>query len=107
MYAQPPVGIIGAGPAGVAAAVALQARGVPFELVDDGPGFGGIWNVERDRTPMYRSAYFLSSRTLSGFPEHPMPDHYPDYPRHDLVLRYVRDYAGHHALGTGVKTRWT
>lgn len=98
MHAQPPVGIIGAGPAGVAAAVALQARGVPFELVDDGPDFGGIWNAERDRTPMYRSAYFLSSRTLSGFPEHPMPDDYPDYPRHDLVLRYVRDYARQHAL---------
>jgi cation diffusion facilitator CzcD-associated flavoprotein CzcO len=98
VQAQPPVGIIGAGPAGVATAAALQAQGVPFELVDEGPDFGGIWNVERDRTPMYRSAYFLSSRTLSGFAGHSMPDDYPDYPRHDLVLRYVQEYAAQYAL---------
>jgi cation diffusion facilitator CzcD-associated flavoprotein CzcO len=93
-----PVGVIGAGPGGVAAGVALRARGLDFEIVDAGRGFGGIWDLGRTETPMYTSAHFISSSTLSGFPHWPMPSVYPDYPRHDLVLDYVRDYAASHDL---------
>ena len=94
----PLVGVIGAGPAGLAAAVALQARGVPFEIVDAGDGVGGIWDIRRAETPMYEAAHFISSRTLAGFRDFPMPDDYPDYPRHDQILRYIRAYADHHDL---------
>lgn len=93
-----PVCIIGAGPAGLAAAVALQARGIPFRILDAGGAPGGIWDVERDDTPMYASAHFISSKALSGFRGFPMPADYPDYPRHDRILAYVRDYARHHGL---------
>ncbi|MEJ2538496.1 MAG: NAD(P)-binding domain-containing protein [Gemmatimonadota bacterium] len=93
-----PVCIVGAGPAGLAAGAALRARGLPFRIVDAGPGPGGIWDVDRRETPMYRSAHFISSRSLSGFPGFPMPEEYPDYPRHDLVFRYIRAFARHHRL---------
>jgi hypothetical protein len=93
-----PIGIIGGGPAGISAGVALEARGLPFEIVDAGRTFGGIWDIGRDRTPMYETAHFISSRTRSGFPDHPMPADYPDYPRHDRVLRYVQDHARAHGL---------
>lgn len=100
----PPVGIIGAGPAGLTAAVALKARGIPFEIVDAGPGVGGIWDINRSETPMYEAAHFISSRTLSGFSGFPMPGDYPDYPRHDQILRYIRAYADHHGITPMVRT---
>lgn len=102
---QPVVGIVGAGPAGLSAAVALKARGMSFEIVDAGDGVGGIWDIHRADTPMYEAAHFISSRTLSGFTDFPMPGDYPDYPRHDQVLRYIRAYAEHHELGPHVRLR--
>ncbi len=93
-----PVGIVGAGPAGLTAAVALQARGIPFEIVDAGDQVGGIWDIDRADTPMYGAAHFISSKAESGFPGFPMPGDYPDYPRHDVIFRYIRSYADHHGL---------
>jgi len=93
-----PVCIIGAGPCGLLAAAALKKRGIPFEIVDAGRQPGGIWDIDRDTTPMYDSAHFISSRQLSGFPDFPMPATYPDYPRHDLILDYIRAFARHHDL---------
>lgn len=90
--------VVGAGPGGLAAAAALKRRGVPFDLVDAGRGPGGIWDIGRLETPMYESAHFISSKTLSGFRDFPMPDAFPDYPRHDRVLEYLRAYASHHEL---------
>lgn len=93
-----PVCIIGAGPGGLLSAVALKARGIPFEIVDAGRQPGGIWDIDREQTPMYESAHFISSRRLSGFPGFPMPASYPDYPKHDRILEYVRAFARHHDL---------
>ena len=64
----PPIGIIGAGPGGLSVAAALRARGIPFEILDAGSRVGGIWDIDRPDSPMYESAHFISSRTLSGFP---------------------------------------
>lgn len=99
------VGIVGAGPAGLSAGAALKAVGIPFEIVDAGDRVGGIWDINRAETPMYEAAHFISSRTQSGFSGFPMPDHYPDYPRHDQILDYIRAYADHHGLGAHVRTR--
>lgn len=93
-----PVGIIGAGPAGVAMAAALRRRGIDLEILDAGRDFGGIWDIDRAATPMYDSAHFISSKTLSAFDGHPMPDEYPDYPRHDQILAYVKSVAHSHEL---------
>lgn len=90
--------VVGGGPAGLCVAAALKRRGLPFDLLEEGRDFGGIWDVDRDRTPMYESAHFVSSRTRSGLPGFPMPDHFPDYPRHDQVLAYVRAFADRHGL---------
>jgi cation diffusion facilitator CzcD-associated flavoprotein CzcO len=98
MSAESPVCIIGAGPGGLVTAAALQARGIPFEIVDAGQRPGGIWDIDRPATPMYESAHFISSRRLSGLPGFPMPDTYPDYPRHDRILDYIGAFARHHDL---------
>ncbi|MEO1655084.1 MAG: NAD(P)-binding domain-containing protein, partial [Bacteroidota bacterium] len=87
-----------AGPAGLATAVALKKANIPFEMVDAGNKVGGIWDIQRADTPMYQSAHFISSRTLSGFQGFPMPPDYPDYPSHALVQAYLESYAQHHEL---------
>lgn len=98
-------GIIGAGPAGLSTAAALKSQGIPFEIIDAGAKVGGIWDISRDETPMYDAAHFISSKTQSAFPGFPMPESYPDYPRHDQILDYLQAYADHHGLTSSVTFR--
>jgi hypothetical protein len=92
------IAIVGAGPAGLCAARWLQAQDVPFELLERQRDVGGIWDMDAPGSPMYESAHFISSKTLSGFRDFPMPEDYPDYPGHRLILRYLRAYAERHRL---------
>ena len=88
-----PVGIVGAGPAGLAAAEALDRAGIDFEVLERHDGIGGIWDIDNPGSPMYESAHFISSKTLSGFEGYPFPDRYPDYPTRPQVLEYLRGFA--------------
>lgn len=90
--------VIGAGPGGLAAARWLTACGVPFDLVERQRDVGGIWDIEAPGSPVYESAHFISSKTLSAFRDLPMPASYPDYPSHAQVLAYLRDYAERHGV---------
>lgn len=90
--------IVGGGPAGLAMAQALSAQGVDFEIFEQCDDFGGLWNRDWDKSPIYDSAHFISSRTMSGFAGYPMPDHWSDYPRHDQILSYTRSFARDHGL---------
>ncbi|WP_228375133.1 flavin-containing monooxygenase [Demequina iriomotensis] len=85
--------IIGAGPAGLAAAHALKQRGLPYTHLERYTAPGGLWNIDAPGSPMYESAHFISSRTMSGFPSYPMPDDYPDYPDHRQILAYLQGFA--------------
>jgi cation diffusion facilitator CzcD-associated flavoprotein CzcO len=87
------VGIVGAGPAGLAAAAALQREGIEYEVLERHEAIGGIWDIDNPGSPMYESAHFISSRTLSGFAGFPMGDSLPDYPTRVQVLDYVRSFA--------------
>lgn len=93
-----PYCVIGAGPAGLAAARWLHALDIPFEGFERNPDVGGIWNIGFQGSPMYESAHFISSKTLSGFRDFKMPEAYPDYPSHRQVLRYIESYADHFDL---------
>jgi hypothetical protein len=98
------IGIIGAGPAGLAAAAALEREGVEYELLERHEAIGGIWDIDNPGSPMYESAHFISSKTLSGFEGFPMPDHLPDYPTRTQVLDYVRAYAASSGIEDHVTT---
>ena len=87
------VGIVGAGPSGLMLARRLAATPTTFEVFERNADVGGIWDIDAPGSPVYESAHFISSRTLSGFPGFPMPDDYPDYPDHRQVLSYIRAYA--------------
>ncbi|MEJ2851878.1 MULTISPECIES: flavin-containing monooxygenase [unclassified Saccharothrix] len=102
--------VIGAGPAGLAVARALAARGLPYTHVERHTAPGGIWDIDNPGSPMYESAHFISSRTRSGFGGWPMPDDFPDYPSHRHVLAYLKSFADAYGLtgriefGTAVRT---
>ncbi|MEM9134501.1 MAG: NAD(P)-binding domain-containing protein [Actinomycetota bacterium] len=108
------VAVIGAGPAGLLLARRLAASGANFRLFERHSDVGGIWDIDAPGSPMYESAHFISSRTLSGFPDFPMPSDYPDYPNHRQLLAYIRSFADefdlrrHITFDTAVDhARWT
>ncbi|MFJ5999935.1 flavin-containing monooxygenase [Streptomyces sp. NPDC092370] len=85
--------VIGAGPAGLAVARALAERDLPYTHIERHTGPGGLWDIDNPGSPMYESAHFISSKTLSGFGGYPMPDHFADYPPHRQILSYLTSFA--------------
>lgn len=90
--------VIGAGPGGLVAARWLTACGIPFDVVERQRDVGGIWDIQTPGSPIYESAHFISSKTLSAFRDFPMPESFPDYPSHQQVLSYLAAYADHHGV---------
>lgn len=85
--------VIGAGPAGLLAARSLKHAGIPYEQFDKNDDVGGIWDIKNEWSPMYETAHFISSKTVSNLPGFAMPEDYPDYPNHRQILAYVRSFA--------------
>ncbi len=85
--------IVGAGPAGLVAARALLAEGVPFDWYERHTDVGGIWDMDSPGSPMYESAHFISSKYTSAFVGFPMPADYPDYPSWRQIRDYIRAFA--------------
>ncbi len=92
------IAVIGGGPGGLSAARWLRECGVGFDLLERHADFGGIWDIDAPGSPMYETAHFISSKTLSAFRDAPLPDAYPDYPSHRQILEYLRAYAEQHRL---------
>jgi cation diffusion facilitator CzcD-associated flavoprotein CzcO len=95
--------IIGAGPSGLATARAFREAGIPFDVLERHHDVGGIWDMANERTPMYESAHFISSRTQSAFDDFPMPESYPDYPGWRQIRDYIRSFAEHSGLGDSIE----
>jgi cation diffusion facilitator CzcD-associated flavoprotein CzcO len=85
--------VIGGGPSGLAVARAFMRDGVPFVGYERHVDVGGIWDIDNDGSPMYESAHFISSKTMSALDGLPFPQEYPDYPSHPQLLAYLRTYA--------------
>ncbi|WP_223628444.1 NAD(P)/FAD-dependent oxidoreductase [Microbacterium sp. EST19A] len=89
--------VIGAGPSGLAAARALQKRGIMVDGYEASHGVGGLWDIDNPRSTMYESAHLISSRTTTEFTEFPMRSG-ADYPGHRVLRQYFHDYAEHFDL---------
>jgi cation diffusion facilitator CzcD-associated flavoprotein CzcO len=103
-----PYALIGAGPAGLAAARNLARRGIPFVGFERHSDVGGLWDIDSPTSTMYESAHLISSKTTTAYDEFPMRDEVPDYPSHWQMRTYFRDYADtfdlrrHYRFGTTV-----
>ncbi|MFC0673973.1 flavin-containing monooxygenase [Brachybacterium hainanense] len=90
--------IVGAGPAGLAAAAALQALEVPFDLVDRAAHVGGIWNPDREDSPVWPALEMVSSRDFTQFEDMIQPASYPSFLDPVRMAKYLRAYAAKHRL---------
>ncbi|HEY4702254.1 MAG TPA: NAD(P)/FAD-dependent oxidoreductase, partial [Streptosporangiaceae bacterium] len=92
-----PVLIIGAGPAGLAAAAELGRLGVPAEIIERSDAVAASWRTRYDRlrlnTCRWNSMLGLGDRFEAGTPWFPVRDHAVRYLesfalRHDLNVRF-------------------
>src|SRR5437870_3777590 len=84
--------IIGAGPAGLAAAACLQQRGVDALVLERSSSVGTSW---RGR---YDNLHLNTVRWLSHLPGLRMPREYGRWPGRDRFVQYLETYAAHHQL---------
>jgi hypothetical protein len=95
------VAVIGAGCSGIAAIKNLLQEGIT-EVVcfEQNSRIGGNWvyNPEPSHSSVSENTHIISSKKLSQFTDFPMPDHYPEYPSHELVLAYFDSYANHFGI---------
>ena len=84
--------VIGAGPAGLAAAACLKDAGVTVKMLERSAHVGSRWHLHYDRLRLH------TVRGRSALPMMPMPRSTGRYPRRADVLRYLEDYAAHFDL---------
>lgn len=89
--------VIGAGAAGLTTARNLLQAGIACHVFEREDDVGGNWYFGKPNSSVYASTHLISSAKLTGYIDFPMPEK-PDYPRHDQVLAYLRDYARHFGL---------
>jgi putative flavoprotein involved in K+ transport len=94
-----PVAVIGAGPAGLATAAALRARGVPSLVLERDTELAASWRGHYDRLHLH------TVRWLSHLPGYRIPREEGPWVSRDGVIRYLERYAAHHELDvrTGVR----
>jgi thioredoxin reductase len=90
--------IIGAGPAGLAAAKAFKQAGLSFEVAERHRDIGGQWLYGAPGSAVYASTHLISSKGTTAFSDYPMPEAWPAYPRHDQVQDYLRGFTRHFGL---------
>ena len=84
--------IIGAGPAGLATAAALKARGVNVAILEKSNTVGAVWRRHYDRLHLH------TDRSRSGLPGLAIPKAYGRYPSRARVVEYLETYAAKFAL---------
>lgn len=84
--------VIGAGPAGLAAAAELRRRGVPAEILERSDVIASAWRLRYDQLRLNTCRW---NSTLSG---ERFPKGTPVFPVRDEYIRYLESYARRHDL---------
>ena len=79
--------IIGAGPAGLATAAALQGRGLSVTMLEKSDAVGAVWRRHYDRLHLH------TDRARSSLPGLSMPKAFGRYPSRAQVVEYLEAYA--------------
>ena len=79
--------VIGAGPAGLATAAALMARGLTVAILEKSDAVGAVWRRHYDRLCLH------TDRGHSGLPGLSMPSAFGRYPSRAQVVEYLENYA--------------
>src|SRR4051794_37839261 len=99
--ASPPTVVVGAGPAGLAAAAMLRRDGVDALVLERGDRLGTSWRSH------YRSLRLHTVRSLSGLPGAPLPRSHGRWVAGSDFLDYLERYADRERLEirTGTEVR--
>jgi cation diffusion facilitator CzcD-associated flavoprotein CzcO len=79
--------VIGAGPAGLACAATIRAKGVSVTVVEKADDVGSAWRNHYDRLHLH------TDRKHSCLPGMAVPDSYPLYPSRAQMVEYLESYA--------------
>ena len=79
--------VVGAGPAGLAVAACLKARGLDPAILEKADAVGTVWRRHYDRLHLH------TDRARSGLPGLPMPAAFGRYPSRAQVVSYLESYA--------------
>ena len=90
--------ILGAGTSGLAVAKNFLAHGIPFDCLEREDTIGGIWCYGKPASSIYQSTHLISSKRLTEFTDFPLPADFPEFPNHELVFEYLRNYTEHFGL---------
>lgn len=94
-----PVVIVGAGPAGLAAAGALKQKGVSSTILEAGDSVGTSWRSHYERLHPH------TERDLSNLPGRPIPAEMGKWVARADLVAYLEDYARHFQLEVRFGTR--
>jgi indole-3-pyruvate monooxygenase len=84
--------VIGAGPAGLAAAASLRCSGLPHLVVDRASDIGASWKQHYDRLRLH------TVKRYSSLPFSPWPRETPRYPSRADMVSYLERYAEQHRI---------
>lgn len=89
--------VIGAGPSGITAAKNCIEAGLDVVVFEKNDKVGGNWvfNSKTGHSSVYENTHIISSKVWSEYEDFPMPDDYPDYPKHNQLQAYFESYAKH------------
>ena len=96
----PRIAVIGAGSSGITALKTLAEQGFDVTCYEASDRIGGNWVYENSNgmSACYRDLHINTSRLKMEYSDHPMPESYPDYPRHDQIAAYFDDYVDHFGI---------
>lgn len=99
------VAIIGAGPAGLAAARWLKRDGFEPILFEQGDRLGGQWAADPRYSGVWPSMHTNTCREMTQFSDLAHAPGTPVYPSHQIMLAYLERYADQFGLNKRVKPR--
>lgn len=97
MRRAPKTCVIGAGSSGIATCKVLDERGLPFDCFEKSDRVGGNWvfGNKNGMSACYRGLCINTSKRRMEYSDFPMPNDYPDFPRHDQIAAYFESYVDH------------
>jgi len=86
--------IIGSGWAGICTMKHCLDEHMTAVVLEKSSEYGGVWNINNSPA-VYANTYSVTSKYYLSMSDFPIPDSYPEFPHHSLVMDYMRMYAAH------------
>lgn len=97
------VAVIGAGTSGLAMVKNARQAGFRVDCLEREADLGGNWNAALPCSRVIASTHLISSKKQTEYLDHPMPEEWPEFPSHRLVLEYLRGYAERFGLEESIE----